>query len=248
MTFVLRLILISFIFLSTITMTNATYARTRDALKCLEFTRRIENQYNIPPHLLSAIAITESGRNRREFSQKIHVPWPWTANVQGKGYYFNSKKEALSKFKSLLAENNDMFDIGCMQINWHYHRSAFSSLEEAINPYYNVKYAAEFLRSLYKRTGSWPKAVERYHSGNAKYYRRYRKIVAKNWISARNLMSPIDGKISHLFATGAVKKKPKKKSVISKEQKRREQQRLERMREVAKLRARIRDYANTNYE
>lgn len=252
MTYFIRLIFSIFIFLG---LCFSVSAKSRDALRCLEATRKVENEYNLPPHILSAIALTESGRT----VGKMHTPWPWTANIQGKGRYFATKQQALVTFKRLVAKKNHMFDVGCMQINWHYHKDAFDSLNQALTPYENVKYAAEFLRSLYDQTGSWPKAVERYHSNTPKHYNRYRKVVADNWIRARNLMSPVDGKIRNLFAgyrpepdphdyrLNVRNTKKKRKKISQAEYKRRRKIRLARMREIAKLRARVRDYAYNDY-
>jgi len=229
------------------------WATSSDALACFEATRKVEAEYDIPPHILSAIALTESGRKNTYNREKIHSPWPWTANIRGKGQFFKTKEQALKKFKALVDNKNYMFDIGCMQINWHYHKKAFLSIEQALIPYENVRYAAEFLTNLYERTGSWTKAVERYHSGTPKHYRRYRKVVASNWNLARNLVSPIDGQLTPMIEHEELKKiqddtiithamlkeNPKAIKTISAHDK----LKIARIKEIAKLRARIRQYA-----
>lgn len=208
-------------------------------LQCLDATKQMEAEYNIPPHILSAIALTESGR--RDNHTKIRTPWPWTANIAGAGRYFNSRTEALLTFKRLIAQKNYMFDVGCMQINWHYHKEAFSSIEEALDPYYNVRYAAEFLTSLYAETGSWTQAAVYYHSKTPIHYQRYRKIVASNWDNARDLMSPIDGYLSNIFTekSALINSVKSKKAMI-------DYAKLERMREIARLRTKIRQYAQND--
>jgi hypothetical protein len=226
-----------------------SWAKTSDALICFKATRQIEMEYNLPPHILSAIALTESGRMNKYRAKNIQSPWPWTANVRGKGMFFATKEQALNNFKQLISKKNNMFDIGCMQINWHYHKKAFSSIEQALNPYYNVRYAAEFLTSLYEKTHSWPKAVERYHSATPVHYNRYRKIVAANWIKARNLVSPIDGTLNAFLMNeqfpiinqGIITAHNNNKKTIMNPKKAIE---LIRMREIAKLRARVRQYAH----
>lgn len=52
-----------------------------------------------------------------------------------------------------------------MQINHHFHREKFTSVEEMIAPRSNVNYAARFLKELHKREGNWTMAVARYHAG-----------------------------------------------------------------------------------
>ena len=72
-------------------------------------------------------------------------------------------------------------DVGCMQINYRWHGKAFESIEQMIDPAYNVPYAARFLKVLYERHGDWEKAIRYYHSGNSKYNRSYLARVKKVW-------------------------------------------------------------------
>lgn len=227
-----------FIIISNISL---CYAEVSNDLVCLDATRKVEAEYNIPSHILSAIALTETGRTNTE--TKMRTPWPWTANIGGQGRYFKTRHEALITFKQLIAKKYHMFDVGCMQINWHYHKEAFGSIEEALNPYNNVRYAAEFLTSLYQETGSWVKAVEYYHSKTPQYYTNYRQQVALNWDKARDLMSPINGRLNNYFSNIAYLDLPKenKQSKLLREKK------IARMREVAKMRAQIRQYAQNTY-
>ncbi len=247
MRYFIKIIFFSLIFC--ISTVSVGWSAMPEALLCLEATRKVEAKYNIPPHILSAIALTESGRtnmyyNDKAKSKKIQTPWPWTANINGVGRYFKSKAEALLTFKHLIAQRNHMFDVGCMQINWHYHKEAFKSIEEALDPYSNVQYAAEFLTSLYERTGSWTKAVERYHSATPKHYQRYRQVVASNWDKARDLMSPIDGSLNGVLIQDAYNRY---KIENHDRLKKIEAYKIARMRKIAKLRAKIREYAQSNY-
>jgi soluble lytic murein transglycosylase-like protein len=52
-----------------------------------------------------------------------------------------------------------------MQIDHHFHASAFASLEQMFDPHANVEYAARFLKSLRQSEGNWTLAVARYHAG-----------------------------------------------------------------------------------
>ncbi len=55
-------------------------------------------------------------------------------------------------------------DVGCMQISLTTHPDAFASMDQAFDPFLNADYGARFLLQLFQKTGSWPKAVEFYHS------------------------------------------------------------------------------------
>jgi len=124
-----------------------------------------------PPRLLSAIARVESGR------PGIAASWPWTINADGKEYYFASKEEAIAQVRRLRAQGVSSIDVGCMQVNLHYHPEAFDSLETAFDPAANVRYAAQFLWNLHQETGSWEDAIGRYNTGDPVRGRQYRMLV-----------------------------------------------------------------------
>lgn len=147
---------------------------------CTRHLQRYETEYGIPQHLLSAIASTESGRFHERL--KIKLPWPWTINAKGKGYFYNSKEEAVEAARKFLARGVESIDIGCMQVNIHHHPNAFSSLEQGFEPEYNVAYAASFLRNLYQEDGSWRKAASDYHSKTPQLGTQYVGLVYNSWL------------------------------------------------------------------
>lgn len=160
-------------------MAQGTDALIEGAKQCTRHLSRYEREYGIPTHLLSAIASTESGRYHQGL--KISVPWPWTINAEGKGYYFNSKAEAVAAARALQMRGVKSMDVGCMQVNLYHHANAFSSLEEAFTPEYNIAYAASFLRSLYEETRSWKQASGDYHSKTPARGTQYVGLVYDKW-------------------------------------------------------------------
>jgi hypothetical protein len=92
------------------------------------------------------------------------VPWPWTVNAQGQGYYFDSKKDAIAFVQELQAQGVSIIDVGCLQVNLYYHPNAFASLDAAFDPATNVAFAAKFLTELKSETGDWSVATQYYHS------------------------------------------------------------------------------------
>ena len=50
----------------------------------------IAQQFGVPADVLYAIALTES---RMQVGRNLTRPWPWTANVEGKPYRFNTRAE-----------------------------------------------------------------------------------------------------------------------------------------------------------
>jgi len=130
-------------------------------------------------HLLAAIASTESGRYHRALG--LNLPWPWTINVEGRGYFFDTKQEAIATVRKLQERGVQSIDVGCMQVNLYHHPYAFANLDEAFDPAYNVAYAAQFLKQNFQEEGSWRKATADYHSHTPLYGEQYARLVFNAW-------------------------------------------------------------------
>ena len=114
----------------------------------------------MPQDVLHAISLTETGRAQ---GGRLR-PWPWAINREGKGFWFKNRDEALAFAKASLAEGRRSFDVGCFQINYHWHGQNFASLEAMFDPDTGADYAARFLQSLYAERGNWSAAAGAYHS------------------------------------------------------------------------------------
>ena len=141
----------------------ATASAKDDPAACLGLIKSAEKSQAIPEGLLKAIGFTESGRVTADGRR---VPWPWTVNAEGQGYYFETKKDAIAFVEGLRARGVRVIDVGCMQVNLYYHPAAFASLDAAFEPATNVAYAAKFLNELKAETGDWGIATQYYHSRN----------------------------------------------------------------------------------
>ena len=197
-------------------------ADIKDSVICLDAAMTIEREFNIPPHILSAIALTETGKRKNIKGKSFFTPTPWAINIAGKGHYFSTKEQAIIKVKSALNKGEKSIDVGCMQINLKYHGDAFETLSDAFDPYLNMRYAAEFVSSLYRRFGNWRKAVAHYHSATPHLGAPYSQKVEKNWKKAVSL-----------FGAYSPDNHPKQRT-------QKEKFYQERMRKVAYLRAKIR--------
>lgn len=155
--------------------------------ECLKHFARQERQQGIPRQLLFAVASTESGRWHQ--GAGVALPWPWTVNAAGKGYYFESKSEAIAAVARFRAQGISSIDVGCMQINLKHHPTAFSNLTQAFDPERNVSYAATFLKNNYDELKSWDSAVAAYHSRTESLGNSYFAQVKKNWRRAIELVS-----------------------------------------------------------
>lgn len=138
---------------------NATRAQADHQICDLAAARAAKNS-NVPLEILMSISRVETGRKTADKLQ----PWPWAINQGGQGYWFDDAAQAIDFAKNLLAKGEDNFDVGCFQINLHWHGSNFASIEDMFDPDTNANYAAQFLTELVKSEGGWPQAVAAYHS------------------------------------------------------------------------------------
>jgi soluble lytic murein transglycosylase-like protein len=113
--------------------------------------------HDVPLSMLYAVGLSESGRGGSL--------QPYALNIDGRSAYEPNKQAALRAFRQAKLSGAKRIDVGCMQINHHYHSESFGSLEDMFDPAQNVAYAARFLSELKEREGSWTKAVARYHAG-----------------------------------------------------------------------------------
>lgn len=146
---------------------------------CAAHTRHHERHNNMPKHLLTAISKVESGQYHR--ATKQFNAWPWTINVNGTGYRFATKTEAVHQVSQLMARGVKNIDIGCMQVNLRHHPKAFHDIEAAFDPHTNIEYGARYLTALKSDLGSWHKAVAYYHSTNVTRHVPYRNKVYDMW-------------------------------------------------------------------
>lgn len=139
----------------------APVARTATNGLCIREILLAQMRHQIPDNLLLGIGLQESGLHR----DGALTVWPYTANAEGKGAYFDTEAQAVAWVNARRAEGITSIDLGCMQINMHWHPDAFDSVADGFNPVRNVEYAAAYLARLYRAKGSWRAAAASYHSG-----------------------------------------------------------------------------------
>lgn len=134
-------------------------------------------KYGVPLGMLYAVGLTESGH--KESLQ------PFAMNIAGAAYFGASLDDALRRFQKARASGVKLIDVGCMQINHHFHGDKFASVEQMFEPHANVDYAARFLKALRGQEGSWTLAVARYHAGpnNNPAQKRYVCVVIGNMVA-----------------------------------------------------------------
>ena len=140
-----------------IAVSSGGAARADEALSCEREMTRAAAAHGVPLNVLYSVGLTETG-SRNGLS-------PYDMNVDGQAVHSTSLAEAMARFAQAKGRGAKFIDIGCMQINHHFHSADFHSLGEMFDPARNVEYAANFLKSLKAQEGSWTLAVARYNAG-----------------------------------------------------------------------------------
>ena len=133
--------------------------------------------HKVPLGVLYAVGMTETGKKG-----SLH---PYALNIEGRTVFADSERSAMKSFRIARMAGAKLIDLGCMQVNHHYHGANFSSVEDMLDPHKNVEYAARFSSELRVQEGSWTMAVARYHAGpnNNAAQKRYVCLVIKNLVA-----------------------------------------------------------------
>lgn len=150
----------------------AATARAWDSGDCERSISMAETEYGLPPYLLAAIALTESGREGR--------PSPLAMNIGGRPYFASSTQE-MEQVVLRNGGDRSSIDVGCTQINLRWHAGRFKDWRSLLIPIYNAEYAALYLRDLRRQKGSWTAAVGAYHSNTPWRSANYACLVSRNW-------------------------------------------------------------------
>lgn len=123
--------------------------------------RQIAAAERVPAESLYSLAMAESTRQTAWGAK----PWPWTINVAGKGFHYETREEAFSALLSFMQRwPLKNIDVGIAQVNLGWNGHFFSTYRDAFDPYTNLRAAARILRTCYDaRPGSWLRAAGCYH-------------------------------------------------------------------------------------
>jgi soluble lytic murein transglycosylase-like protein len=157
--------------------TSISEAAASSSGACEQEIQSAALKYGIPEGILYSVGLTETGRKGSLY--------PYALNIEGKPFFPPSERDALKQFDAAHRSGAKLIDIGCMQINHHYHRDQFPSLDAMFEPGLNVEYSAKFLKRLKARHDSWTMAVARYHAGpnNNPAQQRYVCTVIRNMVA-----------------------------------------------------------------
>jgi len=143
--------------LAAISISSVSTAALAAGNPCEPEILRAADRYGVPVGILYAVGLTETGRKGSL--------QPNALNIEGKAVFPSSSAQAIATFETARRNGAKLIDLGCMQINHHYHGEHFRNVAEMLDPSRNVDYAARFLAQLHARHMTWSMAVARYHAG-----------------------------------------------------------------------------------
>ena len=138
---------------------------SKDAVR--EIISNEEKKNGIPSGILDSIAKVESRHN------------VYAVNTRKKVFVFKTKEEAVKFINTSVRNGCSNISVGCFQLHYATHKKNFSSVENMLNAETNVAYAANLLKELRNKYGSWEYAIKKYHSNKPKYNNvYYRKVMS----------------------------------------------------------------------
>ena len=142
--------------------------------------RTIAAERGIPYTVLYAVALTESGK--QVTAGDVYRPRPWTLNIAGQGYFFDSRLAAWQALTVSLQAGQRSVDIGLMQVNWRYHQERLGTPWQALDPYFNLRVGTRILQECYITRQDWWASVGCYHSpADSQRAEQYRRRVVSRW-------------------------------------------------------------------
>lgn len=149
----------------------------------------VASESGVPAEALYSVSLAETSRKLPHGER----PWPWTLNVAGKGYRYNTRQEAYDALLSFMRRYPlKRIDVGIAQVNLGWNGRYFSSYWEALEPYTNLRVAARILKSCYdSNPGSWIQAAGCYHHPAGGRPARNYKAIVKRKLATLDLSTPV---------------------------------------------------------
>jgi hypothetical protein len=173
----------AFLLIATILIWPFAASAANPGRLCDTAAQAAAQRHGVPLDVMRAIALVETGR---KLDGRME-PWPWAIHAEGRSHWPISRKQALALVQKARERGVRNIDLGCFQINLHWHGARFASLDDMIDPERNADYAARLLKHHKARLGSWEAAAGAYHSATPALAARYRARVA----SMRGRHSPL---------------------------------------------------------
>ncbi len=155
--------------ISALSLLATAAAALPSAEVCEWAARQAAQESGVPPDILGALTLTETGRRM----EGVVRPWAWSANAEGEGTWFDDPQTAIAFAQDRVDQGRTNIDIGCFQLNYRWHGENFASVTQMFDPLENARYAARFVAQLHAETGDWRAAAGAFHSRTQVHAVRY---------------------------------------------------------------------------
>ncbi|HUN52533.1 MAG TPA: hypothetical protein VMU42_15520 [Candidatus Sulfotelmatobacter sp.] len=125
----------------------------------------VEHERDLPPGLLHAVALVESGHEGK--------PHPYALRIGRRSYYPDNEAEALKLLRDRRGRFKRNVMVGCMQLSLAGYGGNFFQPEQILEPAANVRTAAEYLLDWKETAGSWSAALARFQGGRPRARQAY---------------------------------------------------------------------------
>ena len=166
----------------TASISDARSAGTVDGRICEKFLASVSKSEGVPLGVLYAVGMTETGTRG--------ILQPYALNIEGKSVITESSGGAMKEFRVARRRGKILVDLGCMQVNHHYHGMNFASPDEMLDPekkYHLRGEAAEITLRQEGRLGSCcgalPREPAKAQAATCLYLRSHRQFGAQ-WLWA----------------------------------------------------------------
>ena len=155
------------------------FGASASAQEVPDLFRDVADYASVPQVLLYAVATHESGRT----VGNVRSPHPWTLNIQGRGYYYKTRKEQFDALMKNLP-NTSRIDVSYMQINWRWYHEKLIDPWIATDPGFNLKTGAQILSEHHRYLKDWKAATAQYHTTIPDVGRKYAERV---WLELQGI-------------------------------------------------------------
>lgn len=142
------------------TVKAVTHKEITDESSLKSMFKEVADYWNIPQEWAEAISMVESRQH------------PWTLNIEGAGYYFETKEQVLEAAQEAWTAGKS-FDVGLMQVNSYWLKKYNIPLEAVFDPLANIYMGGYVLKEEIKQHGLTTQAIGAYHSPDPDRGRRY---------------------------------------------------------------------------
>lgn len=106
----------------------------------------VAREKGLDPYLLYAVALTESAQGTpAQVREALVSPHPYALRTPARGYYPETRDEAIATLNEILASGEKLVDVGLMQLNLRWNGHRVDAPADLLDPRTSLRAAADVL-------------------------------------------------------------------------------------------------------